>query len=312
MASSADKGAVVISIDFEMRWGVHDLYGLDMEPYRENIENVRQVVPDTLTMLDERGLKATWACVGALALHGWEEYFNLAPPPPKYVNSSLAVKHEYARLDPLGRLHFAPDLVRRIIETKGQELGSHTFSHLYFREPGVTAADFMADIEAVEKLWRDRFGLVPTSLVFPRNQSAFENLMTNTSIRTWRGPEAAWFHNCSEQNNNTLLPRLLRLVDSINPWIRRAAPVVNRMTKASLFVRFNLPDTLWRLHIKRIAGELRGIPPGSVFHIWWHPHNLGQKMPLRLARLEQILDLVSEACVRRGIVSKTMQDCVEP
>lgn len=310
MASNSNKGVVVISIDFEMRWGVHDLYGFNIESYRGNIESVRQVVPDTLALLSERGLKATWACVGALALNGWDEYFSLAPPPPVYEKQDLSVKQAYAELDPDGHQFFAPELVKMVFDTKGQELGSHSFSHLYFREPGVTESDFHADSMAVESLWLEKFGIVPVSLVFPRNQSAFLDLLPDTPIRIWRGPEAAWFHDCTAQDNNTALPRVLRLFDSVNPFIRRATAVMDGMTKASLFVRFNLPEVLWRLQIKRILGELQSLSSGRVFHIWWHPHNLGADTPLRMARLKQLLDLISEACVLQGIESKTMSDWV--
>ena len=37
--SSSKK--IIISIDFEMRWGVHDLYGLNIDQYRKNLENSR-------------------------------------------------------------------------------------------------------------------------------------------------------------------------------------------------------------------------------------------------------------------------------
>lgn len=304
-----DSASVVLSFDFEMRWGVHDIYGLNFNGYRKNLENCRPVVLSMLNLLAERKLRATWATVGALGMNDWGEYFSCAPPPPAYLDSRLAVRKEYADLDPDGTLHFAPDLIRQIVQTEGQELGSHSFSHLHFREPGVTPADFLADMSAVEKLWEARFGVAPMSLVYPRNQSAFVDLLDQTSIGIWRGSEPAWFYDCTSQRANTLLPRALRLADSINPWVRRASRLERGMVRASLFVRFGLPEPLWRLQLKRIRNELLGLAPGDVFHCWWHPHNVGFELKTGMARLAQVLDLIAEACATNKIVSMNMKAC---
>lgn len=305
--------SVVLSFDFEMRWGVHDVYGLDFDAGREKLENCRPVVLSTLRLLVERNLRATWATVGALGANDWNEYFSFAPPPPAYADHNLAVRKEYADLDPNGILHFAPNLIHQIVQTKGQELGSHSFSHLHFREPGVTSADFLADMAAVEKLWRERFGIIPVSFVFPRNQSNFIDQLDKTSIRIWRGPEPVWFYDCNSHRSNTLLPRACRLVDSINPWVRRAASRVERkMVRASLFVRFGLPELLWRLQLKRIRNELMRLSSGDVFHCWWHPQDVGFEIKTGLARLTQILDLVAVSCKTNKIVSKTMKDLIQP
>lgn len=304
--------SIVMSFDFEMRWGVHDVYGLDFSGYRENLENCRPVVLSTLNLLAERNLRATWATVGALGMNNWDEYFSFAPPPPAYLDPNLAVRKEYADFDPEGNFHFAPDLIRQIMQTEGQELGSHSFSHLHFRAPGVTVVDFLADMSAVELLWRDRFGVVPVSLVYPRNQSAFIDQLDKTSIAIWRGPEPAWFYDCTSEGKYTLFPRMFRLIDSINPYSRRASRPERGMLRASLFVRFDLPESLWQLQLKRIFNELTELLPNEVLHCWWHPHNVGFEMKTGVTRLVQVLDLIAEACATRGIISKTMGDfCIE-
>src|SRR5919106_222235 len=82
---------VVISLDFELRWGWHDIYGLDFEARRAGLEQVRHVVPALLKLLVRHGIRATWAAVGAIGCLSWEEYFRRAPQPPKYVRSSFAI-----------------------------------------------------------------------------------------------------------------------------------------------------------------------------------------------------------------------------
>lgn len=297
---------VVISLDFEMRWGVHDIYGCNFNTYRQEVMNLRAVIPQTLDFLAERNLRATWATVGAIGLEGWDEYFNFAPAPPAYRNKNLAIDPRYADLDPRGELHFAPDLIGKIIERPGQELGSHSFSHVYFREPGVTENDFILEMLAVKKIFNDRFNIAPVSFVFPRNQSAFENLMSQMGLHIWRGNELAWFYDRTTQSTNSRLPRILRLAESISPWVRRASPIEKGITRSSLFVRFNLPKPLWALHLDRIKNELRSILPNHVFHIWWHPENLGLNMGECLNRLKQLLDLVGDACATGNVDSENM------
>src|SRR5215831_12070400 len=57
---------VVWSLDFELRWGMHDLLGLDRDRYRNNLEGAREAVPEFLQLFTRRGVRATWATVGAL------------------------------------------------------------------------------------------------------------------------------------------------------------------------------------------------------------------------------------------------------
>ena len=103
---------VVVSLDFELRWGIHDVYGLDFDAYRQNIEQVRHAVPALVTLLVEHGICATWATVGAIGCLSWDEYFKRAPAPPRYIRSCLAIDPRYAELDPDGTLHFAPGRTR--------------------------------------------------------------------------------------------------------------------------------------------------------------------------------------------------------
>lgn len=312
MSGNASLPSIVISLDLELRWGMHDKLGLNLDAYRENLEGVRYVVPELLKLLLARNIRATWASVGALGCRDWTEYLNRAPKPPKYHNSSLAISPRYAELDPEGYLHFAPELLQAVYRTPGQELGTHTFSHIYMREPGVTAEDFRADLSAVSLLWRERFGTPPKSLVFPKNQYAFLSVVRASSARVWRGNETPWYYNCNEASTNLLFPRACRLLDSLNPFVRRASPLAGDsalfMTRASLFLRTNLPRAAWALHVSRIRTELNALRSGEIFHIWFHPHNLGKDTNVRLARVEEVIDVIAEKCTCNLLASRSMAD----
>jgi len=302
---------VVISLDFELRWGMHDPLRSRLDGDRRRLDNVREAVPALLKLFSTRSLRVTWAAVGALACSDWSEYAARAPRPPKYQQPSLAIDPHDAELDPDGRLHFAADLLRAVHATPGQELGTHTFSHILMREPGVTADDVTADLQAVSCLWQARFGAPPVSLVFPRNQVAFLAVVRSCGIRMWRGNEPAWYYHRNERSTNRAAPRALRLLDAVNPWVRHATPPEGDMTRASLFLRTNLPAGLWALHCARIQHELGALRPRQVFHLWWHPDNLGVDTRARLARVEQVLDMVAEKCLRGLVVSTNMGDVVQ-
>lgn len=304
-------GTVVLSLDLELRWGVHDTHGLNVDGYRENIEGVAEATPRLLRLLEHYDIAATWATVGAIGCGSWDEYFRRAPPPPQYRKTALRVKPEYADIDPEGRLHFAPDLIQKVLSAPRQELGSHTFSHLFMREAGITAADVAADLRAASTLFRERFGVEPISLVFPRNQPAFIDVIRASPIRVWRGNPGPWFFECEDSEHNGPIPRALRLLDGVTPFLRRASPLVDGdMNRATLYLRLNLPKGLWSLHMQRIRHELDTMRPDEIVHLWFHPHNLGAQMEERLVRVEEVLEMIAKRMQRGTLVSRTMSELI--
>ena len=57
-------GIFVISLDFEIHWGVSD--HRTIESYHENLKNVPLVVQRLLELFGRRNIHATWATVGML------------------------------------------------------------------------------------------------------------------------------------------------------------------------------------------------------------------------------------------------------
>jgi peptidoglycan/xylan/chitin deacetylase (PgdA/CDA1 family) len=297
---------VVWSLDFELRWGMHDVLGLDRDRYRKNLEGAREAVPQLLQLFTRRGVRATWATVGALACRSWDEYFRRAPAPPRYVNPQLAINPRYADIDPDGLLHFAPDLVALIAETEGQDIGTHTFSHLYLGELGVMQVDAAADHAATLALFRERFGIKPTSMAFPKNQVAFLALYRAQGISAWRDNESPWYYQLTRHTNHPVV-RGLRMIDALTPWRARGGSFSGGRTPSTLFVRVYLPESLWKLHLARIAAEARRIKEGGVLHFWLHPHNLGADIPRGMQRLEQVIDVIDRK-TPRGTIYASMRD----
>lgn len=277
---------IVISIDFELRWGVHDAKGVDS--YRRNLEGVREVVPRTLEAFRERGVRATWAIVGALACDGWDEWRARAPAWPRYLDRGLGWRDEWARQDP--RLYFAPDLVEEVRRCPGQELGSHTFSHVYMGEPGFVRRDAMADAAAVTQLFREKWQVTPKSFVFPRNQVAFTDVLRDEGFTIWRTTPDAFYWSATSAGEQNGLTRLLRATDSLVPWTVHRRPRRAPDHASSHLVRFGLSAAVWRLHVRRLVGEAARLADGESLHLWWHPHNLGADVDRSVLRLQELLD----------------------
>src|SRR5688500_10679211 len=109
----ARPGTFVISLEFELHWGVCDR--LEVEDYRENLLGARRAIPRLLDLFAEFEIHATWATVGML-LYGRRTELLAAVPAqiPDYVNRHLS---PYPRLAEIGvdeasdPSHFGRELV---------------------------------------------------------------------------------------------------------------------------------------------------------------------------------------------------------
>lgn len=297
------SGNIIISIDFEMRWGVHDVYGPNMDAYRKNLENSRDAVTETLKMFKDRNLRSTWATVGALAMNDWNEYYSYKPPIPNYKNEKLNFLESYSKLDPNGLLHFAPDLVRKISNTKGQDLGSHSFSHLYFLEDGIKKDDFIKDGELVKSIFQKKFNITPVSFVFPRNQINFLDSFKKLDLITFRSVPNLYSY-------NYCYSKLINLYSILSPYISGPFDYNSKYSIGNLFIRFNLNNFLWKLQLQKIKNKLIDLKQNQVLHIWWHPHNIGPDLKFGLNRFEQLFDLIYDQVNFNNIRSLNMKDLI--
>ncbi len=87
--SNPGYGALVISLDFELHWGVRDKCAPDGS-YRENLLGARKAVPAMLDLFEEFDVAATWATVGFLFAANRREREAFSPNTrPQYVDSKL-------------------------------------------------------------------------------------------------------------------------------------------------------------------------------------------------------------------------------
>ena len=178
-----NPGAFILSLDFELHWGVFDHVALDGRG-QKYFQTTRELIPELLLRFREAKLHCTWATVGFLFAGNQEQMQRLCPTQlPAYSNPNFD-PYRLIRAGQVGRnesddpYHYAPSLIEKILETPGQELGSHTFSHYYCLEPGQNAGTFAADLSAAQAIAQENFGVALHSLVFPRNQFPASYLAT--------------------------------------------------------------------------------------------------------------------------------------
>lgn len=297
-------GALVISLDFELLWGVRDRYPPGGGSYRQNLLGARIAIPRMLELFEEFGIHATWATVGMLFAASRDELQSYFPDLlPTYDDPRLSPYEETVgtdeRNDPL---HFAPSLIEAIQRTPGQEIGTHTFSHYYCLAPGQTRQMFRADLASAVAI-AGGHGIQLRSIVLPRNQvnSQYSEVLVDAGLVCYRGNPAKWMYR--ENGNGTTMRyarRAGRLLDgylgpgtaSLAKWdqITQAACLYD--IPASNFLRPFSPRLRHfdALRIHRITrGLMEAAKLGGIYHLWWHPHNFGTYLEENLALLRRVL-----------------------
>ncbi len=297
-------GIFTISLDFELYWGLRDLFTL--EEYMDRISGGRKAVPYFLEQFKTHQINATWAIVGFLFCKDKQELLESMPLiRPGYKNQKLS-PYPYIESDCPGNnesvdpYHFAGSLIELIKTYPGQEIGTHTFSHYYCLEEGQTGAEFRADLEAAIAIARKR-GIDIRSLVFPRNQYNKDYIETarQAGITAYRGNESSWLYRASSRKSHSFIRKIIRRLDDYinlsgyhcyNPESLNSDYPLN--IPSSRFLRPYLPSmALFEpLRLRRITSAMtHAAKNGLVYHLWWHPHNFGVNTKENRSILNNIL-----------------------
>ena len=313
------SSAFVISLDFELMWGVRD--HADISSYGANILGVRAAIPRLLDLFGRFNIRATWATVGFLFCESKDELLDSFPATlPSYESSKLS---NYSYVDEIGYdekadpYYYGSSLIRLISSCPGQEIGSHSFSHYYCLEPGQTVVQFAADVDAAVKVGRRR-GIELTSFVFPRNQFANAHLtvLGQKGFKVFRGNERSWVYRATEGARQSKLRRACRLADNYANLTghhvhQRPASGGVAEVPSSRFLRpySRRLASLDGLRLKRIKSAMSAAAStGQVFHLWWHPHNFGINLEENIGFLRSILMHFAEQRDKYGMVSARMGD----
>lgn len=318
------KGTFIISLDYELMWGMFDVVSKDGYG-RTNVANVPTVIDNLIALLQRYDAHATFATVGMLMYENKEALVRDLPSVrPSYTNTTCSAYNgtiESIKQDE-EILFFQPDMVRKLKNADGIEIGTHTYCHYYCWEDGQTMEHFDADIKkAVEVAKRN--GIELKSIIFPRNQVSAEHLKVcaKYGIMSYRGNALKYF-NEPKSKIERCKNRICRLLDayiniggmmsvpyneidlSESPVNLRASRLLRPYSKKLAF--------LDGIRLNRMKKEmLHAAQNGEMYHIWWHPHNFGANMEQNLAFLEELLKCYKDCQQNYGMQSMTMNEMIE-
>ena len=296
------EGVFCISLDFELHWGTFETVQLN-EKGRKRFENTRKSIPVVLSLFEAFEIQATWASVGMLFNQNVSEWNASIPSSvPSYTNkqvSSYEWVNQHGFSGDQDPFHFAPHLVDLIASSPLMEVGTHTYSHFYCQESGQTVSDFKADLEmAIQKASLKNLPI--RSLVFPRNQfnAAYLDVCKNLGITAVRSNPDIWFWDAYRPE--TLIKKIFRSADTLVPvdWDTSIplssldVDTIPMQIPASRFLRPWHPNRLINsLKLRRIKNEMtHAARTGSLYHLWWHPHNFGNHPAQCMSDLQELLE----------------------
>jgi len=290
------KGALCISLDFEKFWGIHDV--ANIKDNEQNLNKVNEIVNRLLALFTKYDIHCTWAVVGLLNFNNLNELEDYC--------KSITINYEYTDYSPfpLSKYHLknvnpssflAQIEIEEIKKTPNQEVASHTFSHLYSLEKGVTEKDFQNDIE----FFKEIIGNVD-SIIFPRNQinEVYLNYLSKNKQITYRGNQQNKFWKNSQFKTESILKKAGRVIDAyikiskdnLIDWgnLKQNNSVNIPASRFLRPVQFN--NIIEKLKIKRIKKQmLRAAKQKKIYHLWWHPHNFSKNTKENFIQLENLL-----------------------
>lgn len=322
MTEKTAKGYFVISLDFELFWGVRDKRTIDS--YGESIMKVHTIIPEMLRLFRTYETKATFATVGFLLGKNKEELKHFLP--------SARPAYKYKHLSPYGDdfwkqdinanengYYFASGLIDLIKKYPEHEIGTHTFSHYYCLEEGQTINEFEEDLKAAISIATAN-NIATRSFVFPRNQysKAYLEICNRLGIQTFRGNENIWFRKAQSEENTSLAKRIFRTLDC---YINISGHHAHDLRGLSKEKPYNIPSSRFlrpytskipfseSLKLHRIKRSMTyAARHNKLYHLWWHPHNFGQDTERNMAALETILKHYRKLHKRYGFSSITMEE----
>lgn len=306
----------VISLDFELFWGVSDTQTI--AGYGRNVLGEWQAIPQMLALLRHHHINVTWATVGAIMCRDYQQWRAIRPS--RGIGAAPTLGFSYAEDDLVRqypKLFFARPLVERILDTEGQELATHTYSHFYCKEAGATPARFIEDLQCARDIAAS-MGASFESAVFPRNQivKEFLEVLPATGIRVYRGNAPHWLYRDGDAVPGGFAGRMIRFADACLPlsgsgcrYEQVDGSLVNVPASMFLYPWSALHRPLLALRLHRIKqGMTEAARTGAVFHLWWHPHNFGINLEQNLAILGDILWHYRYLADRYGMRSQCMRD----
>lgn len=313
-------GQFFISLDFELLWGLR--HHTSVAEFEKTGKNARRAIRHILDLFETYEVNATWGVVGLLLCENKQQMC-------AQVAKIKSAVGEHPYLDALQQyilnnvgadefadpLHYGKSLVNEIGETGRHEIGTHTFTHAPFTLEGFSTDFFVSDLQQAIEHAKEK-GYHMRSLIFPWNTYNESNLIAcrKLGIEHFRAVEKSPFHHRADQlpyRMGRWAENYLPLCDKIS---RNSLPSENTTPEPLPATRFFCPRLFQRpifrnLQMRRIRTEMKkAAREGSIYHLWWHPHNFAENLTGALHQLEQLLSEYALLQNQYGFTSRVFSD----
>jgi peptidoglycan/xylan/chitin deacetylase (PgdA/CDA1 family) len=286
----------VISLDEELVWGSFD--HTPAERFHAANPDLRGTVRRLLALFDRHSVPVTWAVVGHLFLSSCERGENGRAHPDVVRPRFSWYAGDWLADDPCSNRAQAPlwygdDLIEMIqAAATTHEIGSHSFSHVVYGDPGCSRAAAVSDVRACLDA-AQRWGVRLRSFVFPRNVGGHHQVLAEHGFVAYRGEEPTWYRT---------LPGRARRMAHLAEQAACVRPPVS-VPQETLPGLWNIPGSmilLPRHGVRRMIplgvrlrrgtlGLTRAVEERQLFHLWFHPFNFSRDREAMLQLLDQIL-----------------------
>ena len=294
-----ERGIFILSLDFELAWGMHDLWDADIGIPKAMIaaymRTRTEVVDALLRLFQKYDISATWATVGYM-FHDQddtqESYAN------KHIQR-LATASLSCTEDEFKSIWLGDDLITKVqAANPTQDIGSHTYSHVIFSDPTCTAD--VADREIAQCVaLAKQMDLPLKSFVFPRNEEAHHDVLQKYGFTSYRSVQPGWVNHFSGQAQ--------RWAKFLSDAIGLTPPLAVVEEKreglwgisASAYYRPAYGKARFIPNRSRVGQSMRGINKAikkcGIYHLYLHPSDMAFASERLLDGLEQILNHAAEA-----------------
>ena len=274
----------------------------------------REAMPRVLDLLDRYGMPATWATVGHLFLSSCER--RDGQPHPELARPDYRWKpDDWYREDPTSTVDndpfwYGPDLLEEVrSRATAHEIGSHSFSHILFGDPGCSRKAASADVSAAVDAAAN-VGVRLHSFVYPRHSCGHVDILREHGFSVYRGALLEPFLQLPTAVRRPL--RFMAMLTAFPP--RTTSPIREHgLVHVPASMLFALPPSgvgstiTWRMLARRaIRGIRRAEQRREVFTMFFHDHNFGIRTGDHLRALREVLAHASSRRERGTLDVATM------
>ena len=309
------NGLLVLSLDFEMMWGAICCSSGIYNKMKHSVEHEEEIVDNLLWLFQKYNIHATWATVGAIGIKEIENFKQKFNYEIEYDTLRIDFKYIADLIKENENLYFSPELLNRICSVEGQFIGSHTFTHLY-TEKAIVLEDILdKELKATSDILQN-FTSDVKSIVFPKNQvpEDMRRVLLKNGISIVRGIPLHW------RGSSSLLDRVWRFADSYIPLsssndFSRKSCLGDKIfnIRASRFFRPYSAKLFFLEYLKmiKIKTEMtNAAKKGTIYHLWFHPHNVGTGINHNIKELDNIFKHYIKLNKKYGFTSVSMEECI--